>query len=159
MTIMTKYRSILASFIIVFVAISLSAQEKKATVKFTNPPALSVPRGYSHVVEVSGGKMVYVSGQLAFDKDGNMVGKADFRAQAKQVYENLKAALQAVGATFEDVIKLNTYLTDMSQLVVLREVRAEYLTSKTPPVSTTVEVHKLAREEAMIEIEAVAVLR
>jgi reactive intermediate/imine deaminase len=124
-------------------------------VRYTNPPSLSAPTGYTHVVEVLRGKMVYIAGQVAFDKSGNVVGVGDFKAQTRQVLENLKAALSAAGATFENVVKVNTYVTDMSQLQTLREMRAEYFGAH-PPASTLVQVVGLARPELMIEIEAVA---
>jgi reactive intermediate/imine deaminase len=124
-------------------------------VRYTNPPSLSAPTGYTHVVEVLRGKTVYIAGQVAFDQSGNVVGVGDFKAQTRQVLENLKAALSAAGATFENVVKVNTYVTDMSQLQTLREMRAEYFGAH-PPASTLVQVVRLARPELMIEIEAVA---
>jgi len=126
-------------------------------VRYTNPPSLSAPTGYTHVVEVLRGKTVYIAGQVAFDQSGNVVGAGDFKAQTRQVLENLKAALRAAGATFENVVKVNTYVTDMSQLQALRELRAEYFGSQ-PPASTLVQVVRLARPELMIEIEAVAIV-
>src|SRR5262245_24146680 len=87
-----------------------------AQVKPTNPPTLSKPTGYTHVVEVTTpGKMVYISGQIALDKDGMLVGAGDMKAQAEQVFKNLDAALKAAGATFGDVVKMNTYITDMDK--------------------------------------------
>jgi enamine deaminase RidA (YjgF/YER057c/UK114 family) len=128
--------------------------------RFLNPPTLYKPPGYSHVVEVRGpGRVVYIAGQLGFDAQGNLVGAAgDFRAQAMQAFENLKLALAAVGAGFGDVVKLNNYLTDMSHLPVFREVRDHYLNVSAPPASTTIEISKFARDGALIEIEAVAML-
>ena len=69
-------------------------------VRYLNPETLSAPTGYSHIAEVSGGRTIYIAGQVAFDKAGTLVGKGDFGAQATQVFENLKLALAAVGATF-----------------------------------------------------------
>lgn len=128
--------------------------------RFLNPPTLYKPPGYSHVVEVRGpGRVVYIAGQLGFDAQGNLVGApGDFRAQAMQAFENLKLALAAVGAGFGDVVKLNNYLTDMSHLPVFREVRDHYLNVSAPPASTTIEISKFARNGALIEIEAVAML-
>lgn len=128
--------------------------------RFLNPPTLYKPPGYSHVVEVRGpGRVVYIAGQLGFDAQGNLVGApGDFRAQAMQAFENLKCALAAVGAGFGDVVKLNNYLTDMSHLPVFREVRDHYLNVSAPPASTTIEISKFARDGALIEIEAVAML-
>jgi enamine deaminase RidA (YjgF/YER057c/UK114 family) len=128
--------------------------------RFLNPPTLYKPPGYSHVVEVRGpGRIVFIAGQLGFDAQGNLVGApGDFRAQAMQAFENLKLALAAVGAGFGDVVKLNNYLTDMSHLPVFREVRDHYLNVSAPPASTTIEISKFARDGALIEIEAVAML-
>ena len=130
-----------------------------AQVTRTNPPTLSTPTGYTHVVEVTGpGKTVYVSGQIALDKSGNLVGGGDMKAQAEQVFKNLQAALAAAGATFKDVVKMNTYTTDMSQAPAIREVRTKYFGGATPPASTLVQVVHLARPELLLEIEAIAVV-
>lgn len=128
--------------------------------RFLNPPSLYKPPGYSHVVEIKGpGRIVYIAGQLGYDAQGNLVGApGDFRAQASQAFENLKLALAAVGAGFGDVVKLNNYLTDMSHLPIFREVRDTYLNVSAPPASTTIEISKFARDGALIEIEAVAMV-
>ena len=117
-------------------------------------------RGYTHVVEVTGaGRTVYIAGQLGYDVSGKAPEPGDFRAQATQVFENLKAALASVGGSFEHVVKFNTFLTDIrAQIPVYREVRDRYVNTSAPPASTTVEVPRLAREGALIEVEAVAVL-
>ena len=116
--------------------------------KFANPPGLSKPPGYSQVVEVPGpARMIFIAGQLGLDIEGNLVGgPGDFRAQAIQAFENLKIALNAAGASFSDVVKVNNYLTDMSHLSILREVRDKYVNVAAPPASTTVEISKFARE-------------
>jgi enamine deaminase RidA (YjgF/YER057c/UK114 family) len=131
-----------------------------AHLRFLNPPALSKPPTYSHVVEITGpGKIIYIAGQLGLGVDGRLVGESgDFRAQAKQTFENLKGALAAVGATFDQVVKLNSYLTDITHLAILREVRDEFINTKAPPASTTLQISRLAHERALIEIEAVAAL-
>jgi enamine deaminase RidA (YjgF/YER057c/UK114 family) len=118
-----------------------------------NPSALSKPTGYTHVVTATGGRMIYISGQVAFDKEGNVVGANDFRAQAVQVFENLRAALTTTGADFANVVKPNYYVLDMANPPTLREIRSVYLKSE-PPASTLVEVKKLAHEQFMLEIEA-----
>jgi len=123
----------------------------------TNPPSLSKPTGYTHVVEVIQGKTVYIAGHVSFDASGTLVGKGDFAAQTRQVMENLKAALAAAGATFANVVKVNTYVTDLSQIAVLREMRAAYYGSN-PPASTLVQVVGLAHPDLLIEIEAIAVV-
>jgi len=126
-------------------------------IKRTNPPELSKPTGYTHVVEASGGKTVYISGQIALDKEGKVIGQGDMKAQAEQVFKNLQAALAAAGATFKDVVKMNTYTTDMSQVQAVRDVRARYFGDVTP-ASTLVQVVHLARPEFLLEIEVIAVV-
>jgi enamine deaminase RidA (YjgF/YER057c/UK114 family) len=125
-------------------------------IRRVNPPALYPPNGYSHLVEATGGRTIYISGQVPSDTNGNVVGVGDFRAQVVQVFENLKVALAAAGAGFGDVVKANYYVLDMSNIAVLREVRRGYLGSAAP-ASTLVEVRKLAREEFLVEIEMIAV--
>ena len=127
-----------------------------AQVKRTNPPTLSKPTGYTHIVEVNGpGKTIYISGQIALDKDGKVVGPGDMKAQAEQVFKNLQAALEAAGAKFSDVVKMNTYITDMQQSPAVREVRARYF-GDTTPASTLIQVVHLARPEFLLEIEVIA---
>src|SRR3954468_19382924 len=111
-----------------------------AQVKRTNPPTLSKPTGYTHVVEVTGPqKTIYISGQIAFDKDGNVVGAGDMKAQAEQVFKNLEAALPAAGAKFSAVRKVNTYTTDRTRVRAARDVRAKSF-GEAPPASTFVQV-------------------
>ena len=126
-------------------------------VRYTNPPTLSTPTGYTHVVEVRGGRTIYIAGQVAFDRAGNVVGERDFKVQARQVMENVKAALAAGGATFANVVKITTFVTDLSELKALREIRSEYF-GPNPPASTLVKVVALAAPELMIEVEAIAVV-
>ena len=129
-----------------------------AQVKRTNPPALSAPTGYTHIVEVTGpNKTIYISGQIAFDKDGKLVGAGDMQAQAEQVFKNLEAALTAAGAKFSDVVKMNSYITDMSRIQAVRDVRARYFKDSLP-ASTFVQVAGLVRPDLLLEIEVVAVL-
>ena len=147
----------LTSMALALAAVPLMAQGvTKTAIRRINSPALSKPAGFTHVVVSAGGRTIYVSGQVAVDKDGKVVGTGDFSAQAKQVFENLKVALAAAGAGFGDVVKMNTYVLDMTNAPVLREVRAGYLGAD-PPASTLVEVRKLAREELLLEIEVIAV--
>ena len=143
---------------LLILALMMIPASASAQVKRTNPPELSTPTGYTHVLEVTGpAKMVYIAGQIALDKDGKVVGGNDMKAQAEQVFKNLEAALKAAGATFADVVKMNTYITDMDKAPAVREVRARYFGSTTP-ASTLVQVVKLARPEFMLEIEVVAAL-
>ena|SRR5438105_15385253 len=133
----------------------------KNAVDFKNPAALSKPNGYSHIVEISGGRTVYIAGQVALDKEGQLAGKDDFAAQVRQVFANLNEAVVSAGGSFKDVVKLNSFCVDRvdrSQVPVVRETRDRYVNTKTPPVSTFVFVHDLVRPEWLIEIEAVAVI-
>lgn len=129
------------------------------SIRRINPPTLSTPTGYTHVVEASGGRTLYIAGQVALDSTGRLVGVGDFRAQVEQVFRNLQRALTAGRATFDDVVKINIYVTDASQVAVLREVRNRYMRAEALPASTFVQVNALARPEWLVEIEAVAVAR
>jgi enamine deaminase RidA (YjgF/YER057c/UK114 family) len=144
------------SVFLLLLPVCLTAQ----SVEHLQPDGLSKPTGYSHVVTVSG-KLAFISGQVANDANGNLVGKGDLRAQTVQVFENLKKALAAAGASFEDVVKMNTYIVGMRSsidLPVLREIRARYVTGK-PPASTLVGVQALANPDYLIEIEVVAAVK
>jgi len=126
----------------------------------SNPDTVAAPMGtYSQAVRVETGDAVWihVSGQIAIDTEGNLVGPGDLRAQTRQVFENLKAILKAHGATFADVVKIGTYLTTLYDLAGMREIRSEYLTSE-PPASTAVQVMALVVPDALIEIDLVAVV-
>ena len=126
----------------------------------SNPDTVAAPMGtYSQAVRVETGDAVwiYVSGQIAIDREGDLVGPGDVRAQTRQVFENLKAILEANGATFADAVKIGTYLTTLDDLAGMREVRSEYLTAE-PPASTAVQVVALVVPEALIEIDLVAVV-
>ncbi|MFY9550706.1 MAG: RidA family protein [Thermoanaerobaculia bacterium] len=123
-----------------------------------NPPSLHKPTGYTHVVEAAGGRTLYISGQVAVDRGGDVVGAGDLKAQTRQVFENLRAALADSGATFDDVVKITVFMTDASQIQAFREIRDGYFTGELP-ASTLVQVARLARPELMIEIEAVAVVK
>jgi enamine deaminase RidA (YjgF/YER057c/UK114 family) len=127
--------------------------------RFSNPPELAPAPGYTQVVEATGGRTIYVSGQVALDRSGEIVGEGDLEAQARQVFENLKVALGTARASFGDVVKLGYYLTDISRIGVVRGVRDEYVDTDNPPASTAVEVSRLFREGLLIEVEAVAVAR
>jgi 2-iminobutanoate/2-iminopropanoate deaminase len=135
------------------------AQTSRAHIKRTNPPTLSKPTGYTHVVETIGAvRTVYISGQIAYDATGAVVGAGDMKAQAEQVFKNLDTALKAAGATFADIVKMNSYITDMSKAQAVRDVRARYF-GDAAPASTFVEVKGLVRPELMLEIEVIAAVR
>jgi enamine deaminase RidA (YjgF/YER057c/UK114 family) len=133
----------------------------ESKVRVFSPPQLPKPVGYSHVAEITNGKMIYVSGQVAMDASGNIVGKGDYRAQLQQVFANLNAALEAAGGSFRNVVKLNYYIVDTverSEFFAYREVRDKYVDTANPPAATVVIVRGLFLPEFLVEIEAVAVV-
>ena len=124
-----------------------------------NPPELGTPPGYSQVVKASAGRIIFIAGQTAVDRDGNVVGKDDFSTQATQVFRNLAIALEAADCTAANLVKLTVYLTDMDNLSRYREARNSFFASVTPPAApavTLVQVAKLYGPDFMIEIEAIA---
>ena len=132
----------------------IGALAQGARLRHVNPPTLSTPTGYTHIVAPQRGRLVFIAGQVAADKSGTVVGKGDFKAQTKQVFDNLKAAVEAAGGTMADVAKINVYVTDLSQIAAMREIRQQFFTSN-PPASTLIQVVSLARPEYLIEIEAI----
>ena len=113
---------------------------------------------YSHVVTVAGGgRIVYVSGQVARDAAGNTVGAGDMRAQIEQVGRNLQACLEAAGASLADIVKTVTYVTDIDEFFKHTDMRMRFL-GPAMGASTTVEVSRLAAPDLMVEIEAIAVV-
>lgn len=123
------------------------------------PAALHPTHGYSHAISVSGGRLVLVSGQVAFDKDRMLVGEGDFAAQARQAFENISVALAAAGANFDTVVRLDYYVTrfDDPERDALVAVRDEFLTGPYPPVNTLQCVSSLGGPGLLIEIVATAV--
>jgi len=139
------------------------AEDRTTDVKSMNEPQIQflnrAPAGYSQVVEVRGGRTLYISGQIAVDSSGNLVGSGDFTAQVKQVFANLKARLDEADASFNDVVKLNLYLIDADNLQMVREIRDTYINRKAPPASTLVVVKQLVRPELLVEVDAIAVAK
>ncbi len=125
-----------------------------------NPEGLAAPRGYSQIVEVAGGTTLYIAGQVAWDGQGQVVGRGDFEAQARQVFTNLRTALAAVGATPSDLVKIGIYVVDhdAEKLAIIRQTRDSILMADPPPASTLLGVHRLALPELMIEADAIAVV-
>ncbi len=131
--------------------------------QFIHPDTLAnFRRAFTQVVAVKSGgaKTVYVSGQVAIDKEGNVVGKADLAAQAQQVFQNLALALQSAGATPEDVVKLNVYVVDMKPEDgrTVGRARRQFFTQQDLPASTMVGVQSLVMPELLLEAEATAVV-
>lgn len=125
---------------------------------YLQPGNVPKPAGdYSQGVKVKGGSLVVISGQVAWDVQGNLVGKGDIRAQTRQVFENIKNMLASAGATFQDVVKLGIFLKNLEDFAAFREIRAQYLKPPFPPTTLLV-VKSLAREEWLLEVEAMAVV-
>jgi enamine deaminase RidA (YjgF/YER057c/UK114 family) len=123
-----------------------------------NPADLPPANGYSHVVVAPEGRRVVISGQVALDSRGNLIGENDFEKQCVQVHENIAKALAALGLTFSHVIRTDNFITDRKYLPLLRKVRANYLPKDHPPASTLLIVDGLFRPELMVEVSVEAVL-
>jgi enamine deaminase RidA (YjgF/YER057c/UK114 family) len=135
------------------------ADGKAEPIRRLNPPELGTPPGYSQLVDVRASRIIFIAGQTALDRNGQLVGRNDFVAQADQVFRNLSVALQSVGCTASDLVKLTVFLRDMNDLTAYREARNRFFTTVTPPAApavTLVEVSKLYGPDFLIEIEAVA---
>ncbi len=127
--------------------------------EYLNPKELTTPRFYTHAVTTTSGKLVYVSGQVSWDAGGKVVGKGDMRAQSEQVFKNVAAALQAAGAGWGDVVKMNGYMVGLSaeRVTAYREVRSRFLKEGALPASTLVGVQALVDPDLLLEVEVVAV--
>jgi 2-iminobutanoate/2-iminopropanoate deaminase len=122
-----------------------------------NPWTWQDALGFSQGWRVDGAQaLVFVSGQVSISSDGELVGEGDFEAQARQVFENLRAVLADSDASLSDVVKLTVYLTDITRIRDYMRIKSEFLGGP-PPAPTAVEVKALARPELMIEVEAIAV--
>jgi 2-iminobutanoate/2-iminopropanoate deaminase len=145
-------------FLLSISSIAVSAQSN--IVKLINPPGLSASPNYSHAAEVDLGtcKMVIISGQVALDAQGNLVGQDDFTKQAEQVFQNIKTIVESSGGTMKDVVKYTTFVTDINDVPKLREIRKKYTGDNSPAASTLVEIKELVRKEFLLEIEATAII-
>ena len=119
---------------------------------------LSKPVGvFSHAVKAEGKEFLFISGLTARDINGNIVGKGDMRVQTKKILENMKIILEEAEASFDHIVKVTVYVTDLNYFKEIHEVRAQYCRGDLP-ASTLVQVSRLVNEDCMIEIDAVAVL-
>jgi enamine deaminase RidA (YjgF/YER057c/UK114 family) len=159
---MTFTKLLLPALIVLAATAHAETKPVKRPFRLYNPDTLAKPTaGYSQVAEVTGGKIVYIAGQVALDKSGKLVGKDDLRAQTQQVFQNLKAAVESAGGDVGSLVKLNIYVVesvDPAQIPVIREIRDKFVNTANPPTSTFVVVKRLVRPEWLIEIEAVAVV-
>lgn len=136
-----------------------SSQEREnvqASVRFIDPS----PRGYSQSVEYSSGdsKMVFISGQVAVNEKGEIVGINDLEKQTDQVFKNIKAQVEKAGGTMDDIVRIGCYFTDLSKIAEFRKARDRYINLENPPASIAVEVKRLVNEDFLIEVDAVAVI-
>ena len=131
-----------------------------STIEYPHPHGIMVSPAYSHVVVAAGTRTIYISGQVALDETGALVGGDDLGAQTTQVMKNLGLALKAAGASFADVVKITTYVVDYrpEQRAVLGQARGPFFAGRTPPASTLVGVQALAAPDWLVEIEAIAVV-
>lgn len=131
-----------------------------AEVQFLNPAGLAQFKTFSHVATVRGGRTIHISGQVSWNEKGEVVHAGDLKAQAAQVFENLKIALAAAGATYENVVKFTAYVVNLKpqDRLTISEVRSRYVKSPTPPASTMIGVQSLVSEGLLLEVEAVAVV-
>jgi enamine deaminase RidA (YjgF/YER057c/UK114 family) len=129
------------------------------SVRRLNPPELGTPPGYSQIVDVHASRLIFIAGQTALNREGELVGRNDFAAQTEQVFHNLNVALRSVGCTAGNLVKLTVFLRDMNNLSGYREARNRFFATVTPPAApavTLVEVSKLYGADFLIEIEAIA---
>lgn len=127
--------------------------------QYVNPQELYDPRFFSHAVATDGARrLVHVSGQVSYDRDGFVVGKDDLRAQCEQVFKSLSHALRASGARWADVVKMNAYMVGMTPDAVnlYREIRSRHVDPKSQPASTLVGITRLVHDDLLIEVEVVA---
>jgi enamine deaminase RidA (YjgF/YER057c/UK114 family) len=129
-------------------------------VEYINPPALGPTHGWTHVVGVTGGRTIHVSGQVGVNDRGEVVGLGDMRVQTEQAFKNIELALAAAGATFQNVVKMNLYVVGLrpEHVPLIRAVRARYVNRENPPASTLVGVSALVGPDWLIEIEVTAVV-
>jgi 2-iminobutanoate/2-iminopropanoate deaminase len=122
-----------------------------------NPPGMAAPNGYSYAIKKTG-TPVFVSGQVALDRQGKLVGEHDAAAQTEQVFQNLKTVVEAAGGTLDDVVKLTIYVTDAAYRPAVAAARLKYFKEGQYPASTYLVVSALAVPQLLVEVEAVAVV-
>ena len=124
------------------------------TPTFSSPDDLPPPTGYSHVVSLPPGRLVWTSGQVPIDAEGRLA--EGWEEQTRTVFQNVGRALRAAGADLPDVVKLTIFVVDVSELATIRAVRDEFVNTASPPTSSLVQVAGLFRPDVLIEVEAVA---
>jgi 2-iminobutanoate/2-iminopropanoate deaminase len=153
-------KKIIILFVLVITLAIQVRSQPAPNVQLINPTTVAMPRGYSHaaVVDLGTCKMVILSGEVAFDQKGNLVGANDIGKQTEQVFQNIKNIVEAAGGNMNHVVKLGYFTTDVSRIQEIRTIRDRFINTKNPPASTLVQVNKLFREDVLIEIEATAII-
>ena len=153
-------RTLYSLLVLLILCVELAAQEQIPLVEYSNPPSVSPARGYSQLAAVNFGNctMLMISGQVALDSAGNLIGQNDMLKQTEQVFKNIERLIKAKGGTMQHLVKIQYYVTDLSQIQQIRVIRDKYVNVKTPPVSTLVQVSSLFRQDLMIEIEGTAII-
>jgi enamine deaminase RidA (YjgF/YER057c/UK114 family) len=123
---------------------------------FSSPETLAPPAGYSHVVSIPAGTLVWTSGQVAMDEQRTVASGQGWEDQTRMAFTNVGRALRAAGADWPDVVKLTFFVVDVSELPTIRAVRDEFVDTAHPPTSSLVQVAGLAHPDLLIEVEAVA---
>ncbi|MET4080450.1 2-iminobutanoate/2-iminopropanoate deaminase [Pedobacter sp. UYP30] len=137
------------------------SKDNNSIITFQNATTVLKPTGYSQSVEIDFGncKMIIISGQLALDIEGKIVGKDNLEKQTEQVFLNIKNIIEDLGGTMDNIVKTGIFMTDISQLPTLREIRNKFINPKNPPTSTLLQVSKLFTGDFLIEIEATAIIK
>jgi 2-iminobutanoate/2-iminopropanoate deaminase len=152
-------KTILAPLLLITLA--CFSQSDSSIVTFVNPPSVHSPKGYSQAAAVDLGtcKMVILSGQVALDTTGKLIGGLfGFSKQAKQVFTNIKNILESQGGKMDNLVKLNFYVANLNQLTTLREIRDGFINTRNPPASTLVQVKGFFREDVLLEVDATAII-
>jgi len=141
-------------------ALATAAHADEPEVQYLRPPSLFASPMFSQVTTVVRGKLIFVSGQVSWDDKGKVVHAGDLRAQTRQTFENVKTALAAAGATFDNVLKFTIYVVnlDRAKWKIVGEERAKYINPERAPASTMVGVPGLVLEDLLVEVEAIAVI-
>ncbi|MBW5481884.1 RidA family protein [Streptomyces bambusae] len=132
-------------------------KERPGLVHLSHPAGVAPSDGYTHVV-TGPGRVAAIAGQMPFDADGELVGPGDPAAQARQVFTNMERCLAAAGATFDDVIKLTYFVTDIDFVPQILAARDEFIDTRRPPASTVVQIVALYRPDLLLEVDALALL-
>jgi 2-iminobutanoate/2-iminopropanoate deaminase len=129
-----------------------------ANIQKLSAPGVYDPPGYSQVIKVTGAQsLVFLAGQVPYDKDGGVAHRGDFPAQARQVFGAVRSLVEAAGGRIENVVKITTYLTDVRYRQDFRVVRDEFFGQR-GPASTMIEVSSLSHPDYLIEVEAIAII-